>query len=255
MKKILLILLILFSVFTCGCTKKVPKTTIEKIKARDYIIVGVKYDSKPFGYIENGEIKGFDIDVAKEITKNILDDENKIKFVQVTPENRISKLMSEEVDIIVATMTDNEQRRLIVDFSEPYYISGQTVLCRESYDTKSVGALKRGKTVVVRGTTAEKTLKKMYGKKGKIEISPSYNMAFDIIKNEPDACLIADEGILLGFSSENDGYIVFNKKLTTEPYAVAIRKEDIKLKKYVNHTIKYLETSGKLAEMEDRWIK
>lgn len=255
MRKFLLTVLILFSVLASGCTKKAQLTTVDKIKERGYLTAGVKYDSKPFGYIENGEVKGLDIDITKEIAANILDDENKVKFIKVTPENRISKLMSEEVDIIVATMTDNEQRRQVVDFSEPYYISGQAVLCRKNSDTKTVSGLKRGKTVVVRGTTAEKTLSGLYGKNGKVEISPNYTYAFDIIKNEPDTCLMADEGILLGFESDNDGYVVFNKKLTTEPYAVAIRKEDTDLKKYVNHTIKYLETSGKLDDLVDKWIK
>ena len=212
MKKLLLILIICMSFFACGCTLKTAKTTVDKIKERDYLTVGVKYDSKPFGYIENGEVKGLDIDIAKEIAKNILDNENKIKFVQVTPENRISKLMSEEVDIIVATMTDNEQRRQVVDFSEPYYTSGQAVLCKKNPEPKSSDKFVRKKTVVVRGTTAEKTLSRIYGKNGKVEISPDYTYAFDIIKNEPDACLMADEGILLGFVSDNSGYVISNYK-------------------------------------------
>ena len=255
MKKLFLILIICVSFLACGCTTKPAKTTVDKIKERGYIIAGVKYDSKPFGYVENGEVKGLDIDIAKAVALNILDNENKIKFVQVTPENRISKLMSEEVDIIVATMTDNEQRRQVVDFSAPYYISGQAVLCKKGLDADPTEKIKRKKTVVVRGTTAEKTLSRIYGKPGKVEICPNYNYAFDIIKNEPDACLIADEGILLGFAGDNGGYVVSNKKLTTEPYAVALRKEDETLKKYINHTINYLESTGELEDLIDKWIK
>ena len=254
MKKFFLLLIMLLGVILSGCSNKAPQTTLDKIKERDYIIVGVKFDEKPFGYLENGEVKGLDIDIAKQIAKTILLDENKIKFVEVTPEDRISKLMSEEVDIIVATMTDTQQRREIVDFSSPYYISGQAILCRKSSKVKSPAELSHNKTVVVMGTTAEKTIRQLYRKNGRTEIAKNYTTAFDIIKNEPDSCLIADEGILLGFVSDNNGYIIFNKKLTTEPYAVAIRKEDTDLKDYVNRTINNLEASDELDEIIKKWI-
>ena len=55
--------------------------------------------------------------------------------------------------------------------------------------------------------------------------------------------------------SDNSGYVISNKKLTAEYYAVAIRKEDTALKNYVNHTINYLESTGKLDDLVDTWIK
>lgn len=255
MKKFFLLFIVLFGIILSGCTTKTQQSTVDKIKERDYLIVGVKYDVKPFGFFENGELKGLDIDVAKQIAKTILRDENKIKFVEVTSEDRISKLMSEEIDVIVATMTDTQQRREVVDFSSPYYISGQAILCKKNSKVKSAAELTKNKTVVVSGSTAEKTLRQYYRRNGKTEIVKSYRAAFDIVKNEPDACLIADEGILLGFVNDNNGYIIFNKKLTTEPYAVAMRKDDSELKDYVNHAIKAMESSGELDELVDKWIK
>ena len=131
MKKIFLILVIICCCILCGCSVNTKKTTVDNIKEKDILTVGVKFDSKPFGFVQNGEIKGYDIDIAKAIAKNILDDENKIKFVEVTSDNRISKLVSEEVDLIVATMTDTQERRQIVDFSEPYFASEQVIIVRK----------------------------------------------------------------------------------------------------------------------------
>ena len=53
------------------------------IKSRGYLTVGVKGDTRPFGYIEKGKNVGFDVDIAKYIAKDILHDSNKVKFVQV----------------------------------------------------------------------------------------------------------------------------------------------------------------------------
>lgn len=253
MKKLLTLLFIIFiCFFLCGCNKKTEQTTLDKIKEKDFVTVGVKFDSKPFGFIEDGEIKGLDIDIAKQIAKNILDNENKVKFIEVTSENRISKLMSEEVDMLIATMTDTQQRREIIDFSVPYYFSGQAMMCRKTDNSKS-DVETQVKKVVVHGTTAEKTLKNSYSN-SEVETVSTYNMAFDILKNEPNSCLIADEEILLSFINNNDNFVIHNKKFTTEPYAVAIRKDNENLKKYINHTIKYMETTGELKKLIDKWI-
>ena len=68
MKKILC-LLILFLLFFTSCTKKEEKSQLDKIIERGVLTVGVKTDSKPFGFIDpvTGENDGFDIDVAKYI--------------------------------------------------------------------------------------------------------------------------------------------------------------------------------------------
>ena len=252
MKKFLLLLIMIFCVVTCGCSLKEQKTLVDQIKEKDVLTVGVKFDSKPFGFVENGELKGFDIDIAKQIAKNILDDENKIKFVEVTSENRISKLITEEVDIVIATMTDTQERREIVDFSYPYYVSGQAVLCRENSNISSVADLSNHNTVIVKGTTAEKTLERFYRKTNVIKL-PTYKDAFKII--DDNTCMLGDEGILRGFAMDNPGYKIFNKKLSAEPYAVALRKENIKMKNIVDNTIKSLENSGELENIKDKWIK
>ena len=252
MKKIFLILVIICCCVLCGCSVNTKKTTVDNIKEKDILTVGVKFDSKPFGFVQNGEIKGYDIDIAKAIAKNILDDENKIKFVEVTSDNRISKLVSEEVDLIVATMTDTQERRQIVDFSEPYYISGQAVLCKKNSKVSSVADLTHHNAVIVRGTTAEKTLLQYYRKSNIIK-AKTYKEGFNYIND--DTCMMADEAILQGFVMDNSGYEIFNKRLTTEPYAVAIRKDDETLKNYVNSTIKNLTDSGELEKIKNKWIK
>lgn len=252
MKKLTVILITICCLFLCGCTKQPKKTIIDNIKEKDILTVGVKFDSKPFGFIENGELKGYDIDIAKAIAKDILDDENKVEFIEVTSDNRISKLINEEVDIIVATMSDTQERREIVDFSDPYYISGQAILCKKNSEVTSVADLANHNTVIVAGTTAERTLMKYYRRSNIIKVK-SYKDGFKLVNS--DTCMMADEAILQGFLSDNNGYEIFNKKLTAEPYAVAVRKEDTLLKNYVNSTINRLVDSGEIDKIKEKWIK
>ena len=113
-----LFFLSLFGLFGCAGQSREPKDLLARIKFRNKIIVGIKNDSKPFGYVEDGELKGFDIDIAKSISKSLLGDDKGelIEFVVVTPESRISDLNSGYVDIVIATMSISAKRNHIIDF-------------------------------------------------------------------------------------------------------------------------------------------
>ena len=96
-----IVLLIVYAVdYKLDKANSIEEDLLKTIKSRGYLIVGVKTDTRPFGYLENGKNVGFDIDIAKYIAKDILHDQNKIKFVQVTPSNRLYFLNVEKVDII-----------------------------------------------------------------------------------------------------------------------------------------------------------
>ena len=80
-----IVLLIVYAVdYKLDKANSIEEDLLKTIKSRGYLIVGVKTDTRPFGYLENGKNVGFDIDIAKYIAKDILHDQNKIKFVQVT---------------------------------------------------------------------------------------------------------------------------------------------------------------------------
>lgn len=63
-------------------SKESKKDTLAAIKDNDKIVFGVKTDTRLFG-LKNpstGEIEGFDIDIAKQIAKDILGDEKKLNL-------------------------------------------------------------------------------------------------------------------------------------------------------------------------------
>ena len=76
MKKVIILLCVFFLLLgLTGCTvSKNSKDLLSKIKLKNKIVIGIKNDSKPFGYIENDELKGFDVDIAKSVSRRLLGD-------------------------------------------------------------------------------------------------------------------------------------------------------------------------------------
>lgn len=69
--------------------------------------------------VKDSQIKGFDIDIAKALTKQMLGKDAQAKFVQVTSQTRIPLLKNGNLDAVIATMTITKDRQKVVDFQTP----------------------------------------------------------------------------------------------------------------------------------------
>lgn len=98
-------------------SKDKDKDVLTQVKDNDKIVFGVKNDTRLFG-LKNpstGEVEGFDIDIAKALAAEILGDEKKVEFKEVTSKTRMALLNNGDIDAIVATMTitDDRKKKLI----------------------------------------------------------------------------------------------------------------------------------------------
>jgi len=253
MFKKLLVIFALLSIFLCGCAQKEEPVVedLTVIKDRGKLIVGVRDDTKPFGYRDaEGKLVGFDIELAQKIAEKILKDKSKIEFVTVNADDRITLLNSKKVDILVATMTITQQRLRVIDFSEAYYVAGQAVLVNKKSPYTTINELADKKIGVVFGTTGEKTLRDIYPL-SKILGYKNYSDAYLALKNKEIEALVADDTVLLGFAMEDKTIRLLEKRYSREPYGVAFRQgvESQSLQLEVNELINYLISTGKLKQI------
>lgn len=257
-KSIFYILIFCLTLTFAGCAKKQDNlSTLERIAERGKIIVGVKFDTKPFGYVnEKQQVVGYDIDLAKRIAKSLLGDENKIEFKQVTPSSRILALNSGQVDMIIATMTITPQRQEVVDFSVPYYMAGQSILVPKSSSIKSMQDLNEKKVIVVFGSTAEKNLRSI-APDAIISGYKTYTDAYSALKSGRADAITSDDTILIGFAIQDKSLKLLPKRYSKEPYAIAFRKgvASSGLKEKVDFVIKDMIESGELNQLKAKWIK
>ncbi len=256
MRKIILIFLAIIIILNSGCGKKEEKTQLEKIIDRDVLIVGVSTDSKPFGFknTKTGKIEGFDIDIAREAAKDILGSERKIDFVPITPSGRIEAITSGRVDMVAATMTITPQRELLIDFTEPYFIAGQTALVKKDSKIYNFADLKNKTIIIALGTTSEKNIRRILPI-AKLNGYNNYKEAFEAFKNGYGDAFSTDNTILSGFLDENDSYRILKNKISQEPYAFGIKKcdNDDSLKSTLNYTIKRMKNDGTILNLKKKW--
>lgn len=254
-KKILFLLLLICFIF-CGCTKKeTPQDDLAKIIKRGKLIVGVRNDTTPFGFKDkSGNLIGFDIDLAKELAKGILGDETKLQLVPVTASNRIMKLNSTEVDILVATMSVTNQRLQVLNFSKPYYYAGQAILVNKSSKTNSLSDFFGKKLIIVFGSISEETLKNSVPEVKVIGFK-TYTDAFKALKTGKADGIVSDDTILMDYASKDNSVKLLPKRYSKEPYAVAVRKESDsqRLLDSIDYIIDNLQTSGKLFRLQEKW--
>lgn len=263
-KKILMLMLMaIMSVFVLaacgGDDEKDGEATASKldaVKKADKIVWGVKNDTKLFG-LKNpgtGEVEGFDIDIAKEITKIILGDETKLELKEVTSKTRIPMLNNGDIDAIIATMTVTEDRKKEVDFSDIYFEAGQSLLVKKGSAITNIDDLtKDSKVIAVKGSTSAINIREKAPDAQVLEFE-NYAEAFTALKAGQGDTLTTDNSILFGMASEDTNFELVGGIFTDEPYGIAMKKGSSDFVDAVNAALAELKENGKYDEIYSKWI-
>ncbi|MGV6989512.1 cysteine ABC transporter substrate-binding protein [Testudinibacter sp. P80/BLE/0925] len=230
-------------------------SSLEQIKKNDVIRIGVFGDKPPFGYVDsNGKNQGFDIEIAKDLAKNLLGDENKIDFVLVEAANRVEYLQSNKVDIILANFTQTPARAEVVDFAKPYMKVALGIVSKDGEVISDVAQLD-GKTLLVnKGTTADTYFSKNYPNLNLLKFEQNTE-TFEALRDGRGAALAHDNTLLFAWAKENPGYTVGVRSLGDLDYiAPAVKKGDSELLNWLNSEIETLGKNGKLLEAYNKTL-
>ncbi|ETI70211.1 transporter substrate-binding domain-containing protein [Neobacillus vireti] len=262
--KIAGVLLLSASMLLSACGKGGDKETsgsaknaLEQIKSKDKIVIGVKYDTRLFG-LKNpstGEVEGFDIDISKELAKDLVGDAKKVEFKEVTSKTRIPMLNNGDIDAIVATMTISEERKKEADFSDVYFDAGQSLLVKKGSPIKGLEDLKKGtKVLAVKGSTSAINISQKAPDTTVLEFE-NYTEAFTALKAGKGDALTTDDSILYGMVDQDSNYELVGGTFTDEPYGIAVKKGNEELVDAINSALKKMKENGKYDEIHKKWIR
>ncbi len=223
---------------------------VEAIREAGTIRVGIKYDQPLFGVNAPGGVVGFDAEIAKLIAEAI-DPGLEIEFVEAVSANREPFLENDQVDMVVATYTINDERDEVVDFAGPYYVAGQDIMVPsgnpegiESVDDLNTPDLT---TCSVDGSTSIDNLNEAAPDADTLTFDTYSKCAEAMADGRADA-VTTDNVILIGLISESDGaYELVDNPFTEEPYGIGVQ-EGSDLRCFVNDVLQDIYESGEWAE-------
>ncbi len=220
------------------------QSALETIKKRGKIVVGVKTDFPPFGYVDaSGKNLGFDVDVAHRFAKALFNDDNQVELVAVTSGNRIPFLQSGKIDIIIATVTITDERRQVVEFSEPYFMSGSLLLVPKQSPVRGLDDLV-GKTVaVVQGAIQDQDVADLQPKASRIKFGKVSEAVLAVKGGRADA-YVHDDIVILSLARENPDLKAAGTPFRPRPYGIAVRKGDTEFIKWVNAELGRMRQDG-----------
>ena len=123
--------IVTLSLGVAGCSKE---NTSESTLNKETLIVGMDDAFAPMGFKdENGEITGFDVELAKAICEKL---NKKVVFQPIDWTMKETELKSGNIDLIWNGYTINEERKKKVDFSVPYLKNKQVIVTLSNSDIK-----------------------------------------------------------------------------------------------------------------------
>lgn len=224
-------------------SNKAASSSIEDIKKRGTIKIGVFSDKAPFGFVDSsGKNQGFDVFIAKRFAKDLLGDESKVEFVLVDAASRVSYLESKKVDIIMANFTVTDERKEKVDFTNPYMKVSLGIVSPDGAKITSEDQLKGKKVIVAKGTTAETYMTKNHPDVELVKYE-QYSEIFQALKDKRGDAILSDNTEVIAWAKENPGFTVGVPSLgSQDTIAPAVTKGNTELRDWINTE---LETLGK----------
>jgi len=239
---------------------KKAKERVPDIVKRGRLIVGVDRSNNLLSYRDaaSGEVRGFEVDIAREVARDIFGDPNKVDFRFVESSNRVDALNSGAVDMIVRTMTISPEREREVAFSIPYMRTQTRMLVLTSSGMNSIDDAEDKRLCGVRGSTALDTIRER-APKSDILITRSWGdclMALQL--NQADG-IVVDDALLSGMAAQDSYTSIVGEPLKTENYGVAAlrpsKDHDTRpLLRQVNSTLERIRRDGTWSDIFDRWL-
>lgn len=229
------------------------------------IIMATAGDFRPFEFVEGGEIRGIDIDIAKEIAKRL---NKKLEIKNMKFDSVMSALNSGTADFAISAISINSTREKIVDFTTPYYDASQMVITQKddyrfiNISSKEelisrIKSIEGIKIAVSVGTTGYFYVigDKDWGFSGFPNAVPKVfsnnSIAIRALQNHQADIMIIDEmvasSLSQGIGNSNTNLLPF--KLTNERYGIAISKSKPQLKESIQEALTSLQNDGTLEKI------
>jgi glutamate/aspartate transport system substrate-binding protein len=259
-----LVTLALLVLLGAACATPAPDT-LRKIRETGSVTLGYRDSSRPFSFLgDRGEPVGYTIDLCARVVAQVQTatgrPDLKVKWVRVTPEDRVAAVAEGRVDLECGSTTASLSRQEQVDFSYPTFVDGGSLLVAVDAGVRAPADLAGKRIAVIPKTTTEGALAAWLARQGvQAEIVPVREHAegFAAVAEGRVVAYASDRTILIGLGLVYRGprrLVVMDDFLSYEPYGLMLRRNDPAFRLAVNRALAQVYRSGEIVPIYNRWF-
>lgn len=222
----------------------------------DEITIATSPGYEPFEFEEDGELKGYDVDIWKEFEERT---GIKVNWEYADFSGLLGLLQSGKADVVAAQMTPTPEREEEFGFSDPVSYYGSTVVVAENNeDIKSVEDL-AGKVIGVgSGNDMQQTVQDMY-EEGEISFETYTSatletMFADLEYERIDAVLAQDIQTYVAMKNNESIKVKVLPPFESSVGCLVVAKDNDKLLNAINEFLADLQKDGTMKEISEKWI-
>jgi polar amino acid transport system substrate-binding protein len=220
--------------------------------AQDNVLrVGTDATFPPMEFVDNGKRTGFDIELMEAIAKNM---GKQIEWIDIDFKGLIPGLISKRFDMAVSAIYITDERKKVVDFTDPYYAGGLVAMVKDNNTAiKKLADLDGKKVSVQVGTKSVSYLAEKFPKVLRVEVEKNQEMFSLVDIGRADAA-VTGKPAAYQYVRTRGGLRVLDEQLTVEEYGMALRKDTPELTKAVNAALIKLKADGTYAAIVKKWF-
>jgi polar amino acid transport system substrate-binding protein len=245
-------------------------TYMRTIQERGSLVVGVDQNTLQLAARDpvDGQIKGFEIDLARQIAKAIFGDENRVELKAVSSAQRLPFVQDQTVDLAIDAVTVNCERLQCgncndrtppfdepVAFSTIYYDASQRVLVPTDSTATQLQDLAGKKVCATKGTTSIEFIRQYPSRPPLVPypVKVRSDCLVALQERKVDA-ISGDDTILAGFRRQDPYTKIIGPPLEPEPYGMAINQDHPEFVRFVNGVLETVRADGTWSAVYSKWL-
>jgi polar amino acid transport system substrate-binding protein len=215
------------------------------------IVVGSDIDFAPFEFIEDGEPRGFDIDLMTEIASRL---DLEVDFVNTSFDTIFTQLAAGEFDAIISGITITEERAELNAFSDPYFAANQALVVPVDSDITSTADLDGADVGVQTATTGADYANENFTGANIVEF-PTSPAGFNALESGQLDAFFIDLPVAAENTDGSSTIELLEEVDTDELYGIGVQSDNTALLDAVNTQLAAIIDDGTYEEFYGRWFE
>jgi polar amino acid transport system substrate-binding protein len=224
------------------------------IASRKRLIVGVKCDTPPFGYIDvRGKNAGVDVEIAKQFARYAFGRAQRLTFVCAPTAAREPLLTTGRVDLVISTFTYTADRDTRIDFSRPYFNSTGRLLVKNGSPIQRLADIRGKRVATTSGSIYDRWMKRCFPDASVVVLDSVTNAVLAFNQGRADAVMFDDTSLALIAATDPSAKITDDLFLE-QPYGIGIKQGNVELKRWVDARLNLMKKKDLFAPIIRSYI-